>query len=470
MRKKKKMNNYQHISGSFRDPSGFLFKYNDEVFRQINLIYKEDYDLLMNSGLYDELVKKNWLISHKEIELDNNNFSEEAYKIIKPEQLKFISYPYEYSFSQLKDAALLTLKILKKALKFGMILKDASIYNIQFHKGKPIFIDTLSFEKYDGESPWVAYKQFCQHFLAPLALMTYKDIRLSTMLNHYIDGIPLDLTAKLLPCKTYFKFSLLLHIHIHSLSQNRYSDKPVKEKIKKRKFSKLSFLGLIDGLETAVKKLKLKKLKTEWADYYSDNSYTDKDIEEKKNIVSEMLKTSSPEMVWDFGANTGFFSRISSEKNIPTISFDIDPICIENSYLYSKNNNEKNIVPLLLDLTNPPSGLGWANEERMSLIERGPVDLLLALALIHHLAISNNVPFDMIAEYFSKLCKNLIIEFVPKNDVQVQRLLKTRKDIFVNYNEENFVKSFTKYFEIIESKTVGETGRSIYFFKNINKK
>ncbi|MEI7526409.1 MAG: hypothetical protein WCJ95_18825, partial [Mariniphaga sp.] len=186
------------LSSSFRDPSGFLFYEEGKLLRQVNGCYKEDYDLLMGSGLYTRLVEKNLLIPHQEL-TGHQGLNGSTYKVIEPEKVGFISYPYEWSFSQLKDAAFATLEIQKIALQYGMTLKDATAYNVQFHKGRPVFIDTLSFEIYQEGKPWQAYKQFCQHFLAPLALMGYTDIRLNQLLKLYIDGIPLDLTSRLLP-------------------------------------------------------------------------------------------------------------------------------------------------------------------------------------------------------------------------------------------------------------------------------
>src|SRR6056300_868464 len=183
------------LNASFRDPAGFIFRdENGTILRQVNQDGKSDYDTLMDSGLYEVLSNKGFLISHEEVENKNS----EAYKTIKPDLLPFISYPYEWTFSQLKDAALLTLYTQKAAIAKDVCLKDASAYNVQFVNGKPVFIDTLSFEKYVEGEPWVAYKQFCQHFLAPLALAAYKDVRCLQLLKNYIDGIPLDLASSLL--------------------------------------------------------------------------------------------------------------------------------------------------------------------------------------------------------------------------------------------------------------------------------
>ncbi len=452
----------QKLAGSFRDPCGFLFIRDGILYRQVNKSYKEDYNYLIESGLYKELVKNNLLIPHQETD-SKLALTNEAYKIIKPDLIPFISYPYEWSFCQLKDAALITLQIQKIAFKFGMTLKDSSAYNIQFYKGKPIFIDTLSFEKYVEGEPWIAYKQFCQHFWAPLALMSYKDIRLNQLLKNNIDGIPLDLASKLLPFKSKLSFSILTHIILHAKSQKHYADKHAIKS--KQKINKNSFLAIIDSLESAVKKLTWKLPNTEWGNYYENTNYSSEAIKDKIQYLSNFLDKISPKSVWDFGANDGFYSRIASKKGILTISLDIDPVAVEKNYIKCKNDNEENILPLLFDLTNPSPSIGWENNERGSLFNRGPVDAVLALALIHHLAISNNLPLEKIANFLNKICKWLIIEFIPKSDSQVKKLLSTRKDIFPNYDQNKFEVEFKKYFNIIISKKIKESDRTLYLME-----
>jgi len=450
------------ILSSFRDPSGFLFLQDGLIHRQVNAVYKKSYDQLINSGLYETLVDAELLIPHDEVDVECAIF-DKVYKIIRPELIPFISYPYEWCFSQLKSAALTTLKIQKTSLDFGMSLKDCSTYNIQFRKGKPIFIDTLSFEKYRQGQPWVAYRQFCQHFLAPLALMSYKDIRLNQLFRVYIDGVPLDLTSSLLPFRSRFRFSLLSHIRLHAKSQKHFADKPID--MTRHKMSRMGFLGLIDNLKSTIKKLKWTPRDTEWADYYQDTNYSWGALHHKKQIVAEFLDKINPKSVWDLGANVGMFSRIASDRGIQTISFDIDPAAVEKNYLECVRKGEANILPLLLDLTNPSPGIGWQNQERMSFIERGPADTIFALALIHHLAISNNLPFDKIASFLSKICNSLIIEFVPKTDSQVQRLLSTREDIFPNYTQQVFEKEFREYFKIQSSVKIRDCKRTLYLME-----
>jgi hypothetical protein len=451
-----------NIASSFRDPSGFLFCKDGTIYRQVNSIYKENYNHLINSGLYKLLVDYKLLIPHSEADITYAK-SDNAYKIIKPESIPFVSYPYEWCFSQLKDAALTTLKIQRIALDFGMSLKDSSSYNIQFKDNRPILIDTCSFEKYHDGRPWVAYRQFCQHFLAPLAIMRYSDIRLNQLLRIYIDGIPLDLASLLLPFHTFFKFSLLSHIHLHAKSQNYFANKHINRY--RYRMSRFGLLGLIDNLESTIKKLKWALRTDRWFNYHRDSNYSSDALQHKKQLVAEFLDKVNPKVVWDLGSNIGLFSRIASDKGMLTVSFDNDPACVEVNYLTSIAKGERNILPLLLDLTNPSPNIGWQNSERMSILERGPVDTALALALIHHLCISNNLPLNEIATFFKKICNWLIIEFIPKEDLQVERLLLSREDILADYTQEVFESEFNRYFIVQQAVKIKDTERTLYLMQ-----
>jgi len=457
----------QKVSGSFRDPSGFVFRHDGTLYRQVNKHYQKEYDLLMSSGLYDQLTRSGTMIPHSEVELTLAPQPELAYKVIRPEPILFISYPYEWCFNQLKDAAILTLAIGRRALQFDMNLKDASAYNIQFHQGSPVFIDTLSFEAYEEGMPWVAYKQFCQHFLAPLALMAKTDINLNQLLKIYIDGIPLDLTSELLPASTKLNFGLLTHIHMHARSQKKYADQEVSQQDveNKVKLNKRTLLTLFDSLLSTVRALEVRTIKTEWADYYRDNNYTESSFESKRELVCGFVGQVSPKTVWDLGANTGEFSRVASDMSITTVAFDIDPGAVQQNYDQIKRKKEEFMLPLVMDLTNPSPDLGWRNAERDSMKVRGPVDLVMALALVHHLAISNNVPLTSLAEYFAELCEHLIIEFIPKEDSQVKRLLASRLDIFPDYTLEGFKQAFENAFTLVDEKPVEGSARTLFLMK-----
>jgi len=449
-------------NASFRDPSGYVYQDGDRIFRQVNKKYRENYDLLMSSGLYARLTKERLLVAHTEV--DSKEMSAECYKTICPEKVGFVSYPYEWSFSQYRDAATATLRIQQIAVSLGMCLKDASAYNIQFHKGLPVLIDTLSFDKYLPGSPWVGYRQFCKHFLAPIALMSNTDIRLSRLMSIYIDGIPLDLASALLPWPTYLNFSLLSHIHIHSKTEKKYANAQT-NRYGKHGMSELALNALLDNLLSAVSSMQSPNMVTEWGNYYHNTNYTLNAFDQKKKLISQFLDEIRPRVVWDFGGNTGEFSRVASQKGVQTISFDIDPVAVEKNYSEAKLLKENNLLPLLLDLTNPSPGIGWGNLERESIAQRANADCVMALALIHHLVISNNLPLEYVADYFSKLSPYLIVEFVPKEDSKVQVLLASREDIFDKYTRDEFEVAFEKYYSIIACKAIEGSGRVLYLMR-----
>ncbi len=446
---------------SFRDPSGFLFQRGGVLLRQINPSYSAHYDRLIESGLYEALVKRGWLVPHEE--MDEPAAANVAHRVLKPERLPFVSYPYEWSFSQYRDAAKLTLDIQELALKHGMTLKDASAYNIQFLGSRPLLIDTLSFEIYRVGRPWVAYRQFCQHFLAPLALMSYRDIRLSQLMRSQIDGIPLDLADILLPRRARLRFGLLSHLFIHAKGQSKMAHS--KRDAASYKVSALALNGLISSLRNAVSNLGWKMPDSEWGSYYEDTNYTAASADHKAKLVSGMLDEIEPSSVWDLGANDGRYSRLASSRGVHTVAFDIDPVVVEKNYLQARASKDPNLLALRIDLANPSPALGWDHRERSSLADRGPADAVLALALVHHLAIGNNVPLGRIAAFLARLGSNLVIEWVPKSDSQVQRLLASREDVFTEYDEGGFVRAFGENFRMKHSEPIAESERVLYWLQ-----
>jgi len=452
--------NERSLGASFRDPSGYLFERDGELFRRVQRSYARHYDQLMQSGLYEQLVEAGELIPHETLDEPGGP---DGYLTLKPERVDFVSYPYEWSFSQLRAAALLTLRIQQTALRFGMTLKDASAYNVQFHRGAPVFIDTLSFEIYRPDSPWVGYRQFCQHFLAPLALMSYCDIRLGKLLRVNLDGVPLDLARALLPARAWFNIHLLMHIRMHAGYQARYQ--AATEKVEARPVPRKSLENLLVALSTGVEKLRWQATGTEWADYTDGDSYTEAAEAHKRETVDHYLERANPTCVWDLGANTGEYSRLATRRGIRTLAFDVDPACVDRNYRALRRERDTLLLPLLLDLANPSPGLGWAHSERAALADRGPADLVMALALIHHLAISNNVPLDRVADWFARLGTWLIIEFVPKSDPKVQILLANREDVFDRYTPDDFEAAFGSRFEIEDSAAITESDRRLYLMR-----
>ena len=454
----------QPLDSSFRDPSGFVFEKDGILYRQVNKIFSDDFDNFIRSGCYDHLIKKQWLIPHEEID-KNFTGSPGWYKTLKPQRIPFITYPYEWCFDMLKDAALLTLQLTKESTQFGIILKDATPFNVQWLDGKPVFIDTLSFERYDESKPWIAYRQFCENFLSPLLLMHYSRQPLQSLSSAYPHGMPLSLTRSLLPWRSKFSFHTYLHIHMHERLSSRSAGKE-NQKENTLVFSGKKLFHLLDSLYSLTNSLQWKGDATTWDQYYEEANQRDDYVLQKKKIIIEWLsQLSGIASAIDLGANEGVFSFLLAAKNMKTIAADSDHSSINRLYQKTKKEKEKNILPLLIDLANPPSAIGVNNKERTSFIERTNCDLGSALALIHHLSIGKNIPFGKIAELFRSLADQLIIEFVPKADPKIQLLLKQKKDIYDDYDEENFVHSFENYFSVHKKQEIGNSGRTLYLMK-----
>jgi hypothetical protein len=451
------------VRGSFRDPSGSLFEHRGVLYRGLAQEYAPHYELLMGSGLYSELADAGKLVRHEEVSPAESG-GPDVWKVLRPERVPFVSYPYEWCFGQLKDAALLTLDLFEQSLRHGLWLKDASAYNVQFVNGRPVFIDTASFERYPEGSPWVAYRQFCQHFLAPLALMATRDVRLGQLFRTDIDGIPLDLASKLLPVSSHLKFGLELHIHTHARMQRKHAADgaaPSKKKTS-RAMSRRALRSFIESLRGAVRGLEWRPHGTTWSEYYEGDSYEREGFEHKQELIRAYLSACRPRTLWDLGANTGVHSRLASRNGIQTIAWDFDPGAVELCYRQIVREGEQNLLPLQCDLTNPSPAIGWANRERLSMAERGPADGAMALALVHHLAIGNNVPLREIAACFAQLARHLIIEFVPKEDPKVQILLASRPDIFPDYTPEGFERAFATSYQIHDSQPLRNSSRRLY--------
>jgi len=457
--------------GSFRDPSGFIFRHNGSVYRQANASFGTQFRRLIDSGLYDELVRHRLLVPHEEVDLRIPD-APPAAAVLKPKPIQFISYPYEWCFGQMKAAALLTLDVQRRAVAHGLVLRDASAFNVQFEGAAPVFIDTLSFGEYQDGEPWAAYRQFCEHFLAPLALMSYVDPSLGQLARVHIDGIPLRLASELLPMRSRFSGGLLTHIHLHARSlihgprQHEQWNRPAPT----RRMGKTAMLGLIDSLTRTVQRLSWSPPETLWSTYTDHSNYSAGAHADKQTLVAQHLdriSNGSPiRTIWDIGANTGTYSALAAQRtDAAIVSFDVDHASVERHYRACVERRDGRVLPLVLDLANPSSAIGWHHRERRSLEERGPADVAMALALVHHLAIGNNVPLLDVARFFAAMCRWLVVEFVPKEDSQVRRMLEFRPNMFEDYTQPAFERAFATYFRLCDSAPVAESSRSLYLME-----
>lgn len=409
------------IGSSFRDPSGFLFSRDGVLLRQVQERYRPHYEQLMQSGLYAALTAEGLLVPHEEQPLDHAAAPGAAF-VLKPERLPFISLPYEWCFAQRQAAALLTLRVQELALAHGMTLKDASAYNVQFRGVRPVLIDTLSFERYEEGKPWVAYRQFCQHFLAPLVLQARLDVRLGALLRQYLDGIPLDLASTLLSRRSWLNPALLMHIHLHAQSIARHAPTDAQRGVAPARaavVSKRGLEGVLASLRGAIEGLRW-QAGTEWGAYEETHNYDAAGRASKQGLVAEFVRAAAARSVIDLGANAGEYSRVARDAGATlVVAADGDAMAVERGFHRLRDAAEVGVHPLLVDLTNPAPAQGWAHAEWPALAQRGPFDAVLALALVHHLAIGNNVPLAGVAQMLIGLGRQVIIEWVPKPDPQV---------------------------------------------------
>lgn len=455
------MSNHQHPS-SFRDPSGFIFQSGQRIYRQINKQYAGIYDRFMQSGLYEKLVAARRLIPHEEIN-ENITGSADWYKTLLPQQLSFISYPYEWCFDQLKDAALLVLSMMKDCVHHGFILKDATPFNVQFHNGHPVWIDTLSFDVYDATKPWVAYRQFCECFLFPLYLGHYLKTDIHKTLSTYLEGIPASLTSKLLPMRSGLSLGVWLHVYLQGAVKADH-----KSMAPQGGFSQKKLLNLVMHLETIIAGFRGRRSGTTWSDYYDATILSHKYLEEKEKLFRQMLQDVTFNTALDAGTNDGHFAKILAEKAQRVIAIDNDSASINRLYAHIRKNSSADILPLLIDVTQPSPALGYRNRERAAFFDRIHADLVSALALIHHLVLSKNIPLASLGEFFNDITgKHLLIEFVPPNDPKVIELAKSRTALHP-YDQETFEKSFDEYFITLQKHVVPETERILYLMEKRN--
>jgi len=433
---------------SFRDPAANVLISGEKILRRINKTYIPEYNLFM-SKVYPELLEKKLIVPHVELSVTSEAI------MIEPEYVPLISYPYEWPFAMIKEAALNTLSINRIALSHNMMLKDASAYNMQYYGGALKLIDTTSFINHADGMPWLAYPQFLTNFVSPLLLIKYVDSALGVISQMFLDGIPITLTAQLLPWQKRFSPGVIKHLYSQAIASRFDADKYKKIP----RMSNIVLFALLDDLYEFVDSLKYKERSKGWMDYADKGmgSYIGTSLASKRKIVDNLLSERSKGWgtILDLGANTGEYSRVAANKGYDVIAVDSDHDCMNRLY------GAKSVLPLIIDLCNPSPAIGWANTERRSFWDRsGRIDTIMALALIHHLCVKHNVPLGMVAEFLARHCEKLIIEWVPPWDKQAMRLLGEKN--IPEYSHGCFLQEFGRRFRILKEYPIEASVRVIY--------
>jgi len=460
------------LPGSFRDPSGNVYQVDGRILRTVNECFSQDFDFVTSTGLLKNLAAEGLILPFEVVSSDILKLSDPKPRyVLETPRLPFISFPYEWSFSALKAAALLYLRIHLQALEAGVTLSDASAYNIQFQGIQPVFIDHLSFRPYRSGEIWVGHRQFCEQFLNPLLLRALFGVSHNAWYRGAQEGITTEEIRKLLKWRHCWKWNVLIHVILQDYFQKTGSNvtKNIQDKsLAMASFPLSSFKRMLEKLSSWIAKLNPSDTeKSIWRDYANSCSYSSKETTSKKQFIHEFAQKVRPALVWDLGCNTGEYSEIALKGGAGyVVGFDFDQGALEAGFIRA---GERGLIfqSLFMDAANPSPNQGWNGQERESLQARASADGVLALALVHHLAIARNIPLVQVVNWLVALAPQGVIEFVPKHDPMVQKLLSLRQDIFPDYTRENFMALLKEKTVTIKSETISQSGRMLVWFKRM---
>lgn len=445
---------------SFKDSAARVIEKEGVYYRYIFHEYKNEYDHLLSSGLYYELVNRKLLIPHLEVNNDSENSS--VYTIIKPDQISFISYPFEWSYKQWRKAVLSFLEINLIALKYGMILKDATPYNFYLHQGNAILLDTSSFIFFKSPDYWNSYRQFCEEMLGPLALMHYNGHNWGRLTRASHRGLAVDFISQNLPFKSKLNLTCLIHLHLHAKSYNK--TEKGKSKIEGGlSVEKLTELLLL--LKSTITKWNQSYIyPNHWLNYYEKDIETTEYLLDKERTVKSFIEYCSPRNVLDLGANTGKFSEIATQYAENVIALEFDETCVDEIERRISEKRNSNLYTLLGDISETTPDFGLIGKEHQSILKRAKSDLVMALALVHHLALPKMVPFELITELLYEFSSQfVIVEFIEKTDRKVIHLLQDNPRFYPTKKE--FESIVQTKFNIIKQRTLESSVRIIYLLE-----
>ncbi len=453
-------------AGSFRDPDTRVFHHNGSVYRCLSARALADWEQLAGTAFYRRFAAARRVIPTRHVTdpaalpaLDDRWAA-----VLEHERLPFVSYPYEWSFGMLKDAALLQLDVTRAALDEEMTLKDATPFNVQWLGAQPTFIDIGSFTPYAAGEPWAGYRQFCETFFYPLLLQAYRNVPFHPWLRGSLEGITAEQCNALLSGRDLLRRGVLAHVYLQAKAQARYDDAPgnVRQELRAAGFGAALIKHNIDRLRRIVERLRWDAGRSTWSEYQREHSYDDADLRRKTEFVGRVLGSRRWPLVWDIGCNTGNYSRMAAGHAEYVLALDADHLVIERLYQALKADGPANVLPVLADLADPSPGLGWRGRERLPLGDRGRPALILCLALIHHLVIGRNIPLDDFVAWLAQFGGEVILEFVGPEDPMVERLLRNRRDQEFEYSSAAVSAAVERHFGAVTHETLASGTRTLY--------
>lgn len=455
--------------GSFRDPSGHVFEQDHLVFRTVNESARGAYEAVRDQGVLQGLFDTGKVVGAKELPRSEwpGTFSEAAYVLEHP-RIPYISYPYEWSFGQLKAAALHHLDIQLELLARDVVLSDASAFNVQFVGPRPVFIDLLSLRPYREGEFWQGHRQFCEQFLNPLLLRALTGVSHNAWFRGRLEGIATADLARILPLRKRLSWNVLTQVVLQAQLEQQALNAPdtaIQKAKATRRLSRAGYSGLLHQLRNWIARLQPADTgKTVWGDYDHTHTYSDEEVTAKKQAIREFAAAVQPQRLIDLGCNTGDYSVAALEGGAQyVIGFDFDQKAVDLAFSRASTNS-LNFLPLWLDAANPSPDQGWRQAERQGFSQRTKVDAVIALAFEHHLAIGRNVPLPQVVDWLVSTAPTGIIEFVPKNDSTVQKMLTLREDIFPDYTAETFVQALQGRARIVSKRIVSSSGRTLFWY------
>ncbi len=453
-------------AGSFRDRDGRVYHYQERIFRGLSASALENYRQLRQKPFYQRLAESGKVIGTREVAVEENPLPEEIQSqwtgFLEHDAVPVVSYPYEWTFSMLKAAASLQLQLVEQAVSSGFTLKDATPYNVQFVDRKAVFIDIPSFEPLQQGEPWSGYRQFCEMFLFPLFLQAYKGCNFQPFMRAAINGIDVQTAAALFGFRDRFRKGVMSHVWLQAKLDRRYggSSENVRSSLKSAGFNRELILVNVRKMQKLVQKLEWEASGSEWGDYSEFHNYSEDDHVRKEKFIRAAIATEKPAVVWDIGCNTGQFSRIAAAGCRQVLAMDIDHVAVERLFL--DKDTQDNILPLLQNVADPSPNWGWRNCERGDLQSRSRPDMVLCLALIHHVVITANIPLAEFIDWLAGLTDRLVIEYVSRKDDKVKTLLRNKEDKYQDYSRESLEENLARHFRIVQQQEVNNGDRTLY--------